>query len=238
MSFLQILAPIIKKIPFTIYDIGKKIFNFIKELNIENTPEINQKSSVQDISKMAETLNDIRSNVTQISSPVIQDIKNSVSFYVEELQFLMDNKVDILKKYNFSNRSFDSTLTELSNSIQTFWDKEINKQISFDNAKCRSILALPTGKKKENEMQAFITDIIQETTIAYTKYIEKILYHLYDDFEVDIANIIKRLEANLDAYKQMDISVLNKDSLLYKKTIEQSQFKILICTEIINRLEK
>lgn len=54
MSFLQILAPIIKKIPFTIYDIGKKIFNFIKELNIENTPEINQKSSVQDISKMAE----------------------------------------------------------------------------------------------------------------------------------------------------------------------------------------
>ena len=215
MSFLQILAPIIKKIPFTIYDIGKKIFNFIKELNIENTPEINQKSSVQDISKMAETLNDIRSNVTQISSPIIQDIKNSVSFYVEELQFLMDNKVDILKKYNFSNRSFDSTLTELSNSIQTFWDKEINKQISFDNAKCRSILALPTGKKKENEMQAFITDIIQETTIAYTKYIEKILYHLYDDFEVDIANIIKRLEANLDAYKQIDISVLNKDSLLY-----------------------
>lgn len=178
MSFLQILAPIIKKIPFTIYDIGKKIFNFIKELNIENTPEINQKSSVQDISKMAETLNDIRSNVTQISSPIIQDIKNSVSFYVEELQFLMDNKVDILKKYNFSNRSFDSTLTELSNSIQTFWDKEINKQISFDNAKCRSILALPTGKKKKMKCKHLLQILFKKLLLLIQNILKK-FYIIY-----------------------------------------------------------
>lgn len=237
MNFLQILVPLIKKIPL-IYSIGKEIFGFIEKLNMKDKPAVNKKSSVQDIEKMAETLDDIRSNVVQTSFPVIKDIKDNVAAYVEELHFLIEDKTELLKKYNFSSRSFDNTLDELNNSVQDFWNEEIKKQISFDNAKCRSILALPAGKKKEADMQNFVTDVIQETTIAYTKYIEEILHRLYDDFVEDIEDITKRLEANLRSYKQMDVSALNKDSSSFRETIEQAQIKILICANIIDRLEK
>lgn len=221
-----------------IYKIGKKIWDTIKNSDIKNKPEITSKSSVHDINDMAIILNEIQQDALKEGSPIVNEIKDNIISYIEELSIIVDSKAKVLKKYKYSRRSFDYTLKEINKNVQDFWNTKINQKISLDNLECRSILKLPPGIEKENAMKAFVSTVIKDTTIAYTNNIKYILYQLYTDFECDIDEIINEIELSLDSYNKMDISLFDKDNLSYEQNLKIAQSKVFICTKIIKELEK
>ena len=67
-------------------NIGKNVWDFIKNRGIKDTEKIDEHSSPQDINQISIALSDIRAYTVQISNPIINKVKDeNISILTEEI---------------------------------------------------------------------------------------------------------------------------------------------------------
>ena len=215
--------------------IGKKMWKFITDTNIKNTEKIDKQSSSQDINQIGILLSDIRNHTLQLSGAMVKEIKDSITFYTEELLMIVQERKNIIDRYTY--KEFERDIKEISEDIDVYWQNEIYKKISLDNVDCLNILKMPAGNRKQEAMQNFVSKTLENIAISYTEYINKMLIQLYDNFELNIRENLQKIEEKVQAYKQMNEALNNEDVLSYERQLANSNVKIFICDVISSRVE-
>lgn len=215
--------------------IGKKMWKFITDTNIKNTEKIDKQSSSQDINQIGILLSDIRNHTLQLSGAMVKEIKDSITFYTEELLMIVQDRKNIINRYTY--KEFERDIKEISEDIDVYWQNEIYKKISLDNVDCLNILKMPAGNRKQEAMQNFVSKTLENIAISYTEYINKMLIQLYDNFELNIRENLQKIEEKVQAYKQMNEALNNEDVLSYERQLANSNVKIFICDVISSRVE-
>lgn len=218
-----------------IIDLGKKVWNFIKNAGIKDTEKINEKSSPQDINQISIALSDIRAYTIQMSNPVINKVKEDITSYTEELLMIMQDKSNIVNRYTY--KAFERDVKELRSDIEQYWQNEIYKKISLDNIDCLNILKMPAGNRKQDAMQDFVLKVLKDVATSYTAYISKSLAQIYDDFEINIEENLRSIEKILYSYQQINISLDKEDLISYEQQIANADIKVFLYDKILNKME-
>ena len=224
MTILKKLA--IEAIP-TIIEFGKKMLE-----KIGSIPSMNENSSVTDIEQISNALYELREHVLHQSQSTIQNTNDSFKFYVEEQLFNIEDKSKLLAKYEISSRSVERKIQNIQEYLNKYWQDSINRRISLDNAKCRSILMLPAGAKKAADIEKFTDEVLTETLNEYADIIREDLNSLYVDLEDDIVRSVLRLENTVNDYTKMVESLDAKDNDKFEQLIAKAQTKIF-CYDVM-----
>lgn len=216
-------------------NIGKNVWDFIKNRGIKDTEKIDEHSSPQDINQISIALSDIRAYTVQISNPIINKVKDDITSYTEELLMIMQDKSNIVNRYTC--RVFERDVKDLSNDIEQYWQNEMYKKISLDNIECLNILKMPAGNRKQDAMQEFVSKVLKDTAASYTVHISKSLAQIYDDFEMNIEENLRGIEKSLHSYQQMNISLDNEDLISYEQQIANADIKVFLYDRVLNEME-
>ena len=211
----------------TIIDFGKKLLE-----KIGSTPSMNENSSTADIEQISNALYELRGQVLQKSQPTIRNANDSFKFYVEEQLFNIEDKSKLLAKYEISSRSVERKMQYIQDKLNHFWQDSINRRISLDDERCRSILMLPSGAKKSADIEKFTNEVLTETLSEYADLVRSELGNLYVDFEDDVARSVSRLENTVNNYTKIVESLDAKDDEKFEQLISKAKTKIF-CYDVM-----
>lgn len=219
-------------LPFIVGGIGKLIDKFVD--NIGRSPSVNDKTDVTDVEQIMEALGDLRAEVLRNSEPVIKRATEEVKSYIDEQLFHLEDKAELLSKYNISPAATERKLQRIGSKAECFWQDAMYKKISIDNVACRSILSLPPGGKKEADLQKFTKDVVAETIAAYTNLLNDEMFDIYDDLEYDIQKAIKELETKAKNRNELAASLEAKNDDKFEEIMANAFIK-MSCCDIVNQ---
>lgn len=205
----------------SIIEVGKKFFD-----KILNAPQMNQNNTVDDIEQISKALAELREHVLQESKPAIENASDSITSYLEEQLFILEDKKDLLAKYEISSRSVEHKMQEINKRLGNFWHDAIYKKISLDDKNCRDILTLPSGEKKNVELSNFTNKVLSDTLGEYSELVRDELSKIYVDFEDEVKRSVSRLENSVREYSEIVQSMDEKDDDKFEMLIANAKLKI------------
>ena len=211
----------------SIIEVGKKFFE-----KILDAPQMTQKNTVDDIEQISKALGELREHILQESKPAIDNASDSITSYLEEQLFLLEDKKDLLAKYEISSRSVEHKMQEINRRLGNFWHDAIYKKISLDDSQCRAILTLPSGEKKNAELANFTNKVLSETLNDYAELVREELSKIYVDFEDEISRSVSRLETSVREYSEIVQSMDEKDDDKFEMLIANAKLKVF-CYDVI-----
>lgn len=219
---LDVAAPLI-------IEAGKALIGQIGE-----SSSMNKKSTINDVEKNNESIVELCNYIKEQSKPMVNQANEAVMKYIEEQISTLESKSELLAKYKISSNSIERKMYNMKQKLDLnkFWNEELDRRISIDNVKCVSILSLPSGAKKTNEINRFANDVMALVFDEYIEILRKELRCLYDDFEEDVARSVSQLEKTVNEYNEVVQSIDSKDDEKYEQLIAKAGLKI-ICYEAI-----
>ena len=211
----------------SIIEVGKKFFE-----KILDAPQMTQKNTVDDIEQISKALGELREHILQESKPAIDNASDSITSYLEEQLFLLEDKKDLLAKYEISSRSVEHKIQEINRRLGNFWHDAIYKKISLDDSQCRAILTLPSGEKKNAALANFTNKVLSETLDEYSDLVRKELGKIYVDFEVEVSRSVSRLENSVREYSEIVQSMDEKDDDKFEMLIANAKLKVF-CYDVM-----
>ena len=212
----------------SIIEVGKKFFD-----KLIDAPQMNQNNTVADIEQISKALGELREHVLNESKPTIGNASDSIMSYLEEQLFTLEDKKDLLAKYEISSRSGEHKLQDINRRLGNFWQNAIYKRISLDNSRCRELLTLPSGEKKNVEFANFTNEVLADTLEEYSELVRGELGKIYVDFEEEVSRSVSKLENSVREYSEMVESLDEKDDDKYEQLIANAQLKVF-CYDVIH----
>lgn len=214
----------------SIIEVGKKFFD-----KLLDAPQMTQNNSVSDIEQISKALGELREHILQESKPTVENASDSIMSYLEEQLFTLEDKKDLLAKYEISSRSVEHKMQDINRRLANFWHDTIYKKISLDDSQCRAILTLPAGERKNAELANFTDKVLSETLTEYAELVRGELGKIYVDFEGEVSRSVSRLENSVRDYSQIVQSMDEKDDDKFEMLIANAKLKIF-CYDVM--LEK
>ena len=211
----------------SIIEVGKKFFE-----KIIDAPQMTKKNTFDDIEQISKALGELREHILQESKPTVENASNSIMTYLEEQLFTLEDKKDLLAKYEISSRSVEHKLQDINRRLGNFWNDAIYKKISLDDSQCRAILTLPSGEKKNAELANFTNKVLSETLDEYSELVRKELGKIYVDFEVEVLRSVSRLENSVREYSEIVQSMDEKDDDKFEMLIANAKLKVF-CYDVM-----
>ncbi|MBR1580923.1 MAG: hypothetical protein IJ668_10625 [Selenomonadaceae bacterium] len=231
MSFTTILGNLIRAaIPFFV-EIGQKIFGRLNE-----APPLNDNATINDVEQIGNALCELRAQVLEQSRATIDNANDALKFYIEEQLFSLEDRSELLSKYDISSRSVERRMEDIQHRLNAFWKDALNRRISLDDEECRSILMLPTSAKKTAELERFTNAVLDETLEEYAELVRAELSELYVDMEDDLERSLKRVERNVEEYDAIVKSLDAGDNDRFEELIARARVKIACCDAIVEKV--
>ena len=222
MVWMTILQAALKKVaaPLLLM-LGEKIIG-----NIGASPSLKTADKAVDVEQLSNALSELRSFVSDQSKPIFQEVNQSIIDYVEDSLLTIDDKSDLLKKYQISTKLTMERLRRIQKGLDEFRESRLYRQISLDNPRCRSILMLPAGEKKQADMAKFSQSVIMEILEEQAKNLQGELEGLYSDMEKQILHSVKNLEATTREYQNLVASIDAKDENRQEELLGNAMAKV------------
>ncbi len=214
-----------------IIEFGKKIFD-----KIISAPEMNENNTAADIEQIGDALADLRKHILKQSQPAIESANDSLMSYLEEQIFILDDKAEILAKYEISSRSVESKLQDIKRRAADFWQNNLALKISLDNKRCREILTMPNGERKSVEMQKFTDEVLSETLNEYAEMIRGEVENIYADFEDEVNRSVSRIENTVAEYVEIVESLDAKDDDKVEMLLAKANLKVFCYDSILMKV--
>ena len=233
MTWMTILGHVIKEVAVPLLlEAGRKIIS-----DMGKSESVNQKSTVDEVAQSSESMLELKNYVQQQSQQQVREANNAVMTYIEQQLTSLEKQSALLSKYNISAKSVQRRMADIKSELdlETFWADELNRRISIDNPQFTSILKLPSGAKKTNEIQRLTNQILSETFDKYFNRLRKKLEEIYNDFEEEVEHTVSQLEKTVAEYNEMVQSLDDKDDDKYEQLIAKAQTKIASYEAILNR---
>lgn len=215
----------------TIIEIGKKFFD-----KINDAPPVNENNTANDIEQIGAALVELREHVIKQSKPAIDNANDSITNYIEEQIFLLDDKAKLFDKYEISTRSVEYKLQEIKRRTSDFWRDALQLKISLDDPVCRNILMMPSGEMKAKKIAAFTDEVLAKTLEEYAELVRRELANLYADFEEEVGRTVARIEGTVDNYAAMVQSLEEKDDEKFESLIATAQAKVFCYDAILEKV--
>ena len=230
MTILKKLA--LAAIP-TIIDAGKKLLD-----KISSKPSVNSKSTVTDVEQVNMSLGELREQILAKSQPLIDNANNSLADYLEEQLFLLEDRAELLKRYNISSRSVEYRVEDIKRRTNRFWRDALNLRISLDDSRCREILMMPAGQAKADKISDFTNAVLTQTLDEYAELLRDEIKDLYADMEDEVSRSVSRLENKVNDYTELVNAIDERDDEKFERLISRAQSKIFVCDTILENFVK
>ena len=209
--------------------IGKEVWKRVKDLLSES--EINENSTVQDIESINTALLELRKQIYNDSTKQIDDAKSSVTAYIKDLQFLLDEKKSILGQYNIRYKKMYRLLNEIENGVESFWKAQIQNFFSLDNIECRKILMIPACGRKEKELNEFIMKARLSIIMEFSKHVRDELNIISDILLEDFDVAVKNIEVKTKQFGKLCEDVEHEDTKEIEYSLSEAELKYWLCEE-------
>ena len=213
-----------------IIDAGKKLLD-----KISSKPSVNSKSTVTDVEQVNMSLGELREQILAKSQPLIDNANNSLADYLEEQLFLLEDRAELLKRYNISSRSVEYRVEDIKRRTNRFWRDALNLRISLDDSRCREILMMPAGQAKADKISDFTNAVLTQTLDEYAELLRDELKDLYADMEDEVSRSVSRLENKVNDYTELVNAIDERDDEKFERLISRAQSKIFVCDTILEK---
>lgn len=221
MAWLTVLTGILKKIAAPLLmKLGEKVID-----NIGSSPSLKTADKATDIEELSNSLNELREFVVSESRPVFEEVNQSIVDYVEDALLTIEDKSDLLAKYSISTKLTMERLRLVQRGLDDFRNDRLYRRISLDDSRCRSILMLPPGEKKQADMAEFAQNVILEILTEQAEILQDKLGGLYTDMERQILRSVQNLEVTAQKYRELVASVDAKDEEKYENLLSAALTK-------------
>lgn len=216
--------------------IGKKVWNWVKgefdnvSEKISNENPITRESTVNDISRVSNILNDFKLSIDDEIKSISENIKDEIHNYADELCFLLEQQNKVFKKSNVNLARFNRQIIRLKENITGIMQDEIFKIISLDNVECKNILKMLPGTKKDQALKTLLNKAIDQGTQVVNDKITSVMLEIYDDFKFILKQNVEEKENKINS----QLVLLNDVQLLYNTEVDKSQLPCSYSNLIIN----
>ena len=232
MSWILLIKEALKKVAVPLLmELGKVVIGKLGE-----APSINNTNKPLDIEQISNDLEELRNFVSKEAKPVFDGINSSVVDYVEECFLEIDEREELLSKYDISMRVTIDRLKYIQRESSSYWQDNLFKRISIDNTKCRLILKLPPGEKKQADIMKFTQEVIKEIVSEQAEILKGQLEDIYTDLEKRVEHSAQRLENKVRNYSQLIDSMDNKDEENFKNVVEKAMLKRDVCSILYGKV--
>ena len=215
----------------TIIEFGKKIFD-----KLTSAPKMDEKNSADEVAQIGMALADLREHVISQSKPLIADANESLTDYIEEQLFILEEKEKIFSKYKISTRSVERKLQKVERRANDFWKDALYLRISMDDPHCREILMMPSGEMKSQRIAAFTEEILRQTLNEYAELVRNELADIYDDLTDDVEGTLSRLEGTVKDYAAIVQSLEENDDAKFESLIARAKAKVFCYDVMIEKV--
>lgn len=231
MSWMLLLKEALKKVAAPLLmELGKVFIGKLGE-----APSINNTSKPLDIEQISDALEELRNLACKEAQPLFEKINKSIVDYVEDGFMEIDDRMDLLDKYDISSSDTIGMLRNIQREANSYWQEKLYKRISIDNAKCRSILMLPAGDKKEAEMAQFVQDVIMETMLEQTENLREEMESICSLVEKRVQRSAQKLENIVKDYSLLVDSVDTQDEEKIERIVSNAALKKDICSMVYGK---
>lgn len=203
----------------------KTIWNVISSKlpgEISNMDSVNNGSSADDISRIAEVFEKYRKQIDEQASEIEKGVYEEVRYYIDELLFMLEQKEDILQRYFIRTKRIEKNVQKILAGINGSFDRELTKHISLDNAECKEILKMIPGTKKDEAMSVFMRTSIEAALDRCCSDIRESLNDVFDELEEQISDKMEYVK------KEMELNVQNMEQIDDENFVQQTE---LLMTE-------
>lgn len=224
-----------------IVKLGKHLFEILtgklgKKLG--ETKSQNKDSSLEDISQVHAIFEGYREQVHQETADIEAAVLKEVSYYVEELNLVLEQNRELMKKYGIRTSRIEKSIERMVRDSSGSIDTATCKSVSLDNPECRKILQMIPGTKKERAMTDFLQMSLKSALNQYCEDFHQALLDIFDEVEEEIVCAVEAAEK--DTVRQCEIlKTLNVDNYVDQgRTVASEASKIAaLCDTVVERLE-
>ena len=231
MSIVTVIGQFVKNLLPYILNFGQQLLDKLK-----NSPSLDENATVMDVDQIGNAISELRAEVLQRSQPMIDKSNVAIKNYVEEQLFSLEANAALLAKYEISSRSTERQLEGIQQRLAVFWTDALNRRISLDDDRCRSILMLPSGAKKQADLEQFIGEVLEDTFEEYAALVRSELSELYVDLEDNVLRSILRLEREIKDYDELVRAIDAKDDERSEQLLARAALKIECFDAVIGKV--
>lgn len=178
-------------------DIGSKILSAIfgeTTKEISKTDSVSTNESVENVNKIITAFTNYKEQIKVAADKIEKSVIKEVDSYVEELKLLLDESKKLTKKYGINVKRIERQINKISSNISSYIDIQISKKVSLDNAECKTILSMPAGNRKEEQIDKFLKETMAEILDKYCMEIHKMLSEIFEDTEDEVLGLIEEMQ--------------------------------------------
>lgn len=184
----------------TVIRIVKGIWDFItgSAKGGGDTNSITDDSSLENIDKIVELFSGFKEQVHSRSVEIERNILDEISFYLDEIkQMLIDNQ-NLSEKYGIKVERIERKIDRIIPHMSGIIDFELSKRISLDNVKCKNIMKMIPGEKKEEELRTFLNESINQSIVVYCENLKDNLADIYEEVTDEIAGRVEAIQKSCE----------------------------------------
>lgn len=224
----KIIGKIIKAVKILI-DIFKK-----SSKETGDSDSVNDKSSLENIDRITQIFSDFKEQVHVKTIEIENSIMGEVDFYLEELHSILNENSQQVDKYGICVKRIERQIDKIASKVRGTIDNVISKKVSLDNARCREILKMIPGSKKEQAMNVFLNETIKNALEVYCEEIHFGLEEIYEDVEIEVIGAVESIQKQNESV-QKSLNSIDKDN--YEETAEKQIKEALYLLDVCDLIE-
>ena len=169
--------------------------------------QIDQTDSIENIEHILDVFTSTKEKTHIQTIEIEKSVYTEVSYYIEELLQILDDKTEVLEKYGVYTKSMERRLNRIPDSIKGSIDNELSKRISLDNYECKEIIKMIPGTKKEEAISRFFSKSMREALDVCCKDIHICLDDIYIDVEEEIIGKVDSIQILTEQLLQVKVLI-------------------------------
>lgn len=220
---IDVLTKIIPEIIMKIIDVAAQ--------DASKVDSINDNSSLSNIDHIFKIFEEFRKSAKQSYEKVENVMKSEVSYWVDAVTKTVTDKESISEKYGINIGYIKKRMKEILEGINGAVDFELSKNVSLDNYKCREIMKMPSGDKRQEEMQIFLNDSIHSSINSCCEKIKTALLDALSEISEEMTGAVEEIQKHSE-YSLNQLRKIAEDNYdeITAKVINQAYCVIDVCT--------
>lgn len=206
---------------------------------IAETDSISSNQSADNVDKIIQAFTDYKEQVKAEANTIEKSVIKEVDFYIEEIEFLLEENIEITKKYGINLKRIKRQIKKLSGNMSGYIDSEVSKKISLDNVECKEIVSMSAGPRKKERMKYFLEDTMKAVLDNYCVKLQETLDEIFADTEDEVIGTIDKIQTmNEITHSEMGKLYSDYDGEETKQRMENAIMMASMCEVINNVMEE
>lgn len=222
-----------------IIKIVKAIYGIIKgnpSKKIKDADSVNDNSSVENIDYIMQGLTGFKESVNSQIKEIEITYNEELETYFDELKEIMSEKQDSLDRYGIKFDRVERSIEKILERGKGNLEFEVSKKLSLDNPELRNILKMIPGTKKEEALDVFFKNVLQEALSDSCEKMKSDIREVCDEVEDMVLGTIELVKNNCENQTEKLEQLNSEDNKAQMKTVICDGYYNLFACELVEQL--